>query len=376
MGDGGREASGRRQAGAGNFQTSPPKFPVLVTHKAAGCRFYVRAPPPSAELAVGSWQWAVGREAEEQSGHGILPWCAREGQAAERSAARSGVGRWEMGVGRRAAGGRQGRETFKPPHRSFPSPLRTKRQDAASTSGPRRLRRSWQLAVGSWQLAGRRKSRVATASCRGVRGKDRRRRGALRARELGDGRWEMGVGRRAAGGGQGRETFKPPHRSFPSSLRTKRQDAASTSGPRRLRRSWQLAVGREAGGEEAEEQSGHGILPWCAREGQAAERSAARSGDGRWEMGVGRRAAGGGQGRETFKPPHRSFTSSLRIKRQDAASTSGPRRLRRSWQLAVGSGQAERRRKSRVATASCRGVRGKGRRRRGALRARELRDGR
>jgi hypothetical protein len=39
---------------------------------------------PAAFGGVGSWQLAGGGEAEEQSGHGILPWCAREGQAAWR----------------------------------------------------------------------------------------------------------------------------------------------------------------------------------------------------------------------------------------------------------------------------------------------------
>jgi hypothetical protein len=157
-----------------------------------------------------------------------------------------GVGRWELGDERGALG-------FKPPHRSFPSSLRTKRQDAASTSGPRRLRRSWQLAVGSWQAAGRRKSRVATASCRGVgnrakrvvtrgvftrsprrsRRLDRRwrsrveaascrfvgnrskrlmTRSALRARELGDGSREASGRRHEAGGKLSNlPTFLPPH---------------------------------------------------------------------------------------------------------------------------------------------------------------------
>jgi hypothetical protein len=145
---------------------------------------------------------------------------------------------------------------------------------------------------------------------------------------------------------------------------------------RRLRRSWQLAVGRR---RAAEEQSGHGILPWCGESGKArgyarsfhpkpakiakagpavAEQSrsgilplygepvkaaddaqrAARSGDGRWEGG----------GTRCAEPPRISrITRMMSWVAPFRAAFGGVG----SWQWAGGV-----RRKSRVATASCRGV--------------------
>jgi hypothetical protein len=117
----------------------------------------------------------------------------------------------------------------------------------------------------------------------------------------------------------------------PPPLRTKRQDAASTPCPRRLRRSWQAAGVRRQ-----------------RRVATASCRGVRKKGRRR-------------RGRMQAAPP-KSRPPPLRTKRQDAASTPCPRRLRRSWQVAGG-------RRKRVATASCRGVRKKGRRRRGRMQA-------
>jgi hypothetical protein len=272
---------------------------------------------------------AVGRRraAEEQSGHGILPWCgesvkargyarnfhpkpakiAKAGPAvAEQSrsgilplygepvkaaddaqrAARSGVGRWEMGVGR-------GR-CAEPPRlsritrmMSWVAPFR------AAFGG-----------VGSWQWAGgvRRKSRVATASCRGV---------GNRAKRV----VTRGVFTRS------------PRRS------------------RRLDRRWRSRV------EAAS----------CRFVGNRSKRLMTRSaqraremGDGRGEgalrareMGVGSWELGDGRGRCAEPPRISRITRMMSWVAPFRAAFGGVG----SWQWAGGV-----RRKSRVATASCRGV--------------------
>jgi hypothetical protein len=58
---GGGRLRRRRQRAGGRRPFAPSVVNALpVTHKAAGCRFYTKAPPPSAESAVGRRQWAGG----------------------------------------------------------------------------------------------------------------------------------------------------------------------------------------------------------------------------------------------------------------------------------------------------------------------------
>jgi hypothetical protein len=168
-GAGGRRAGGMRQAEreAGDRKHHPrPRYaqsgrmpllrqgPALVRRRRLLKR---RAPAPSAEAAGG-----IRQAAEEQSGHGVSPWCAREGA-------------------RQAACGRREREAGDWKHHPRPRYAQSGRMPLLR-HGPALVRRrrllklrapppSAELAVGR-----RRKSRVATASRRGVRGRARGRR--------------------------------------------------------------------------------------------------------------------------------------------------------------------------------------------------------
>jgi hypothetical protein len=338
--------------------------PAPVTHKAAGCRFHTRAsllvrrlrrswqreggggksrvptascrgargrrrprsryaqsgrmplphqglaprPPPSAELAAG------GRRRKEQGAHGVLPWCARAAAA--------------------------------------PLPLRTKRQDAASTPWPRSCSAAFG-GVGSARAGGG-KSRVPTASCRGARGRRR----PPRSRYAQSGRMPLPH--------QGLAPAPPPSAELAAGGRRRpHRSRYAQSGWKPLLRHGRAprpppSAELAARGRRREEQGAHGILPWCARAAAApplplrTKRQDAASTP--WPRSCSAAFGGVGSARAAAAPPapvtHKAAGSRfhtrasllvrrlrpswqreggggaplpLRTKRQDAASTPGPR---------------------------------------------------
>jgi hypothetical protein len=268
-----------------------PQSAAPFTHKAAGCRFYPKAPfrlRRCWQLAGRRRQKAEGPFAAHEVEPGILPlWRESRRRQSLRSRSPPPPLRTKPPVPQTAAP-----FTHKAAGcRSPPPPLRTKRQDAASTPRPRFAFGG----VGSWQLAGRRRQKAE---------------GPFAAHEIEPGILPLW--------GESRCRQSLRSRSPPPPLRTKRQDAASTPRPRSAFGgvgSWQLAVGRAqaAEGPFAAHEIEPGILPlW----GESRCRQSLRS---------------------RGPPPP------LRTKRQDAASTPRPRSAFGgvgSWQLAVGRAQA------------------------------------